>query len=60
MKQIKSMKIMFNKEKSPLLNKSKPKSRKSANKTTQTQVVTNANSEVDLTFQLENTLKKLD
>ena len=60
MRQIKSMKLMQSKEKSPSSNKLRCKSGKSSQKVTQTQLNTNANSEMNLTAKLEKTLKKLN
>ena len=54
------MKLMDNKEKSPSSSKLKSKNAKSNNKITQTQLNTNANSEMSLTAKLEKTLKKLN
>ena len=60
MRQIKSMKLMENKDKSPSSSKLKSKNARSNNKITQTQLNTNANSEMSLTAKLEKTLKNLN
>ena len=59
-RQIKSMKLMQDRDKSPSSSKSRPKRKKSTKKMTQTQMNTNANSEMNLTAKLERTLKKLN
>jgi hypothetical protein len=54
------MKLMQDREKSPVSSKSKPKNKKSTKKITRTQMNTNANSDLNITVKLERTLEKLN
>lgn len=56
LKQIKSMKLIRSKSKSPRLSKSKQKNKKSSNKITHLPTNSKSNSELNLTAKIERTL----